>query len=130
LFTRHLEDKPSAYGFVLYVTPDGGKSSASIDTLTSFNCVEDAERFIMTLRQHTQFHPSFAKVSSLSLQLLIPFERTQTVKVPGTTNAKHAISDPVIPLPRDEDYADISITGLPLTIDMQVSIALDAHSSS
>jgi hypothetical protein len=42
------------------------------------------------------------------------------VKVPGTTNAKHAISDPVIPLPRDENYADISITGLPLTIDMQV----------
>ncbi|KIM22814.1 hypothetical protein M408DRAFT_277883 [Serendipita vermifera MAFF 305830] len=90
LFTRHLEDKPSAYGFVL------------------FNCVEDAERFIMTLRQHTSFHPSFAK----------------TAKVPGTTNAKHAISDPVIPLPRGEDYADISITGLPLTIDMQTLRAL------
>lgn len=44
MFTRHLEDKPSAYGFVL------------------FNCVEDAERFILALRQHTQFHPSFAKV--------------------------------------------------------------------
>lgn len=44
----------------------------------------------------------------------------KTAKVPGTTNSKHAISDPIIPLPLGEDYADISITGLPLTIDMQV----------
>jgi hypothetical protein len=42
------------------------------------------------------------------------------MKVPGTMNAKHAIADPVIPPPQGEDYADISITGLPLTIDMQV----------
>ncbi|KAG8803370.1 hypothetical protein FRC16_005812 [Serendipita sp. 398] len=92
MFTRHLEDKPSAYGFVL------------------FNCVEDAERFIVTLRQHTQFHPSFAK----------------TGKVPGTTNSKHAIADPVIPLPRDEDFADIAITGLPLGVDKQTLRALFA----
>ncbi|KAG8834780.1 hypothetical protein FRC17_007097 [Serendipita sp. 399] len=90
MFTRHLEDKPSAYGFVL------------------FNCVEDAERFIVTLRQHTQFHPSFAK----------------TGKVPGTTNSKHAIADPVIPLPRDEEFADIAITGLPLDVDKQTLRAL------
>ncbi|KAG8819771.1 hypothetical protein FRC19_009554 [Serendipita sp. 401] len=87
MFTRHLEDKPSA-----------------------FNCVEDAERFIVTLRQHTQFHPSFAK----------------TGKVPGTTNSKHAIADPVIPLPRDEDFADIAITGLPLGVDKQTLRALFA----
>lgn len=42
------------------------------------------------------------------------------MKVPGTTNAKHAIADPIIPVPRDEEYADIQIIGLPLTIDMQV----------
>lgn len=103
MFTRHLEDKPSAYGFVLYVV----LASPLLRTNSyyrRFNCVEDAERFILALRQHTQFHPSFAK----------------TMKVPGTTNAKHAISDPIIPIPRDEEYADISITGLPLTIDMQV----------
>ncbi|CAG7851500.1 SubName: Full=Uncharacterized protein {ECO:0000313/EMBL:CCA70109.1} [Serendipita indica DSM 11827] len=92
MFTRHLEDKPSAYGFVL------------------FNCVEDAERFITTLRQHTQFHPSFAK----------------TIKVPGTTNSKHAIADPIIPVSRDEEYADISILGLPISVDMQTLRALFA----
>ena len=67
MFTRHLEDKPSAYGFVLYVVlyMIGPKRSV----VSRFNRVEDAERFIITLRQHTPFHPSFAKVCANAFTL-------------------------------------------------------------
>jgi hypothetical protein len=60
MFTRHLEDKPSAYGFVLYVACPVMELRGSV--VSRFNRLEDAERFIITLRQHTPFHPSFAKV--------------------------------------------------------------------
>jgi hypothetical protein len=58
----------------------------------------------------------------MTVFLAIVSQSPQTMKVPGTTNAKHAISDPIIPVSHNESYADISITGLPLTIDMRVRI--------
>ena len=39
--------------------------------VSRFNRIEDAERFIITLRQHTPFHPSFAKVHSTGFTLLV-----------------------------------------------------------
>ena len=36
-----------------------------------FNRIEDAERFIITLRQHTPFHPSFAKVHATAFTLVV-----------------------------------------------------------
>ena len=38
--------------------------------ISRFNRIEDAERFIITLRQHTPFHPSFAKVCATAVTLL------------------------------------------------------------
>ena len=54
MFTRNLEDKPSAYDFVLYVVFDKVELKDSV--ISRFNRVEDADRFISTLRQHAPFH--------------------------------------------------------------------------
>ena len=39
--------------------------------ISRFNRIEDAERFIITLRQHTPFHPSFAKVHAAAFTLVV-----------------------------------------------------------
>ncbi|KAI9459153.1 hypothetical protein BJY52DRAFT_383079 [Lactarius psammicola] len=110
-FTRHVSDRPSGYGFVL------------------FDSIESAEKCIEALRRYRNLHPSFCKNFHP-----IPGTRYASVSSPGTQLS------PSSPSPgtdgdsfksrmerlKDETSTNLYIEGLPLSIDEPTMAALVA----
>lgn len=100
-FTRHVSEKPTGYGFVL------------------FNDIESAERCIEGLRKYRNLHPSFSK----------QVHRIPGTIYAQQSIAQPAEQDPAsfkarMERLRDETSTNLYIEGLPLTIDEESLAAL------
>jgi RNA recognition motif-containing protein len=110
-FTRHVSDRPSGYGFVLFET------------------IESAEKCIEALRRYRNLHPSFCKN-------LYPIPGTRYASLTSS-----GIQPPQSPSPsgtdgdsfkarmerlKDETSTNLCIEGLPLNIDETTMSALVA----
>jgi RNA recognition motif-containing protein len=59
-FTRHIGEKESGYGFVLWVHISSLFLCSF--TLSSFETIDSAEKCIQSLRRFRNLHPTFSKV--------------------------------------------------------------------
>ncbi|KAH8993598.1 hypothetical protein EDB86DRAFT_2928747 [Lactarius hatsudake] len=110
-FTRHVSDRPSGYGFVL------------------FDTIESAEKCIEALRRYRNLHPSFCKnfhpipgtrYASLSSPSPEPSLSSPTLGTDGDTFKSR------MERLKDEASTNLYIEGLPLSIDEPTMAALVA----
>ncbi|KAI0264632.1 hypothetical protein BC834DRAFT_843931 [Gloeopeniophorella convolvens] len=108
-FTRHVSDRPSGYGFVLFET------------------IESAERCIEALRKYRNLHPSFCKS-------LHPIPGTRYASLSSSTSQSSQSSSSTeadtfkakMERLKDESSTNLYVEGLPLSIDEPTMAALVA----
>jgi RNA recognition motif-containing protein len=94
-FTRHVSERPTGYGFVL------------------FQSVDSAQRCIETLRKYRNLHPSLSK--QVHKIPGTPYAKVQTPEV-NTPSKKDSFKARMEQF-KDEGSTNLYIEGLPLTID-------------
>ncbi|KAH9010029.1 hypothetical protein EDB84DRAFT_1147487 [Lactarius hengduanensis] len=113
-FTRHVSDRPSGYGFVL------------------FDAIESAEKCIEALRRYRNLHPSFCKRFRTFTPFLAPAMPLFRLRAPSLPclprlwERTAILSSHGMERLKDEASTNLYIEGLPLSIDEPTMAALVA----
>ncbi|OBZ78347.1 DNA mismatch repair protein msh-2 [Grifola frondosa] len=109
-FTRHVSDKPSGYGFVLFETIDA------------------AEKCIETLRKYRNLHPSFSKqIHKIPGTIYSTAPSATPSPALGSSEASQADSFKLrMEQLKDQSSTNLYMEGLPLSIDERTLTALVA----
>ncbi|KAI0305346.1 hypothetical protein B0F90DRAFT_1815573 [Multifurca ochricompacta] len=103
-FTRHVSDRPSGYGFVLYET------------------IEGAEKCIEALRRYRNLHPSFCKAGTRYASL--SSSGTQLALSSSSSGTDGDSFKARMERLKDEASTNLYVEGLPLSIDEPTMAAL------